>query len=639
MTLYEPSLHVRRLRVERDGLSAYDEEFHLGVNIISGENSSGKSTILNFIHFALGGDVIEWSDEAKLCSRVMVEVGLNGLLATLSRSIGDEPRRPMEIISGGMELALNAPTQNWKRYPYARAANADGKESFSQTLFRLLDVPEAASEATGKLTMHQILRLHYADQLSPPDNLFKVDDRWDTPVLRDAIGRLLCGSEETKLLENRLRLRELDKQTSALEGELRAIFSAFGQVGENLTPEWVEAQKQSLIADLQSVNVEISRAEEDQLAASEDDFTLELQQTAYLGLENAQNVITETKEKRDSLAFGLADLRSYRKSISNKLDDLRNSEAVQVALGAVIFDTCPACFEPVIENDEYVCHLCKTPVQPERQREQMVAMVNELALQVRQTEAIIEKRQTELEVVNSALTEAKNNWQHAARELAELRSRPTSKSQARIRSLQSRKGYLERQIEEQDRKGTVADKVKSITLRKEELATTIERLRNENIALETAQEQRIATAYTAISDEIKYFLRNDLPRQKEFIDPRSVIFDFGANKISVNDSTYFSASSRAVLKTSFFVGFLFASLDHQYFRHLRICLIDTIEDKGMEDERSHNLQNLVFERSESAEVEHQIIYATAKISPQLKEKNLVVGKHYTEAEPSLDFAN
>lgn len=41
---------VERMLVQKDGKSAYDEHYHIGVNVIRGDNSSGKSTILNFIY-------------------------------------------------------------------------------------------------------------------------------------------------------------------------------------------------------------------------------------------------------------------------------------------------------------------------------------------------------------------------------------------------------------------------------------------------------------------------------------------------------------------------------------------------------------------------------------------------------------
>ena len=42
------NLFVNRLIIyTKDNLIAYDEEFHHGINIIRGKNSSGKSTIIH----------------------------------------------------------------------------------------------------------------------------------------------------------------------------------------------------------------------------------------------------------------------------------------------------------------------------------------------------------------------------------------------------------------------------------------------------------------------------------------------------------------------------------------------------------------------------------------------------------------
>jgi hypothetical protein len=72
MTRFEPTLVVTRMVVERIDRAVYDERFHEGVNIIRGENSSGKSTILNFIFYGLGGDLSDWSEVALLCTRVIL---------------------------------------------------------------------------------------------------------------------------------------------------------------------------------------------------------------------------------------------------------------------------------------------------------------------------------------------------------------------------------------------------------------------------------------------------------------------------------------------------------------------------------------------------------------------------------------
>ena len=168
MMRFDPSIQLRRMIIERSGKSVYDEAFHSGVNVIRGENSSGKSTILNFIFYGLGGDLTDWSGVALLCNRVLLEVELNGKKATLSREISRERGQAMDIFAGDIASAKIASRDEWTRYPYSRSAS---KESFSQALFRLLAFPEVANEVSGNITMHQILRLIYADQLSPVETV------------------------------------------------------------------------------------------------------------------------------------------------------------------------------------------------------------------------------------------------------------------------------------------------------------------------------------------------------------------------------------------------------------------------------------------------------------------------------------
>jgi predicted ATP-dependent endonuclease of OLD family len=89
MIRFDPCLIVRRLVVKRGVHIAYDERFHVGVNVVRGDNSSGKSTILNFIFFGLGGDLskLDWSGHALQCDHVWLEVELNGNPAVLRRKI------------------------------------------------------------------------------------------------------------------------------------------------------------------------------------------------------------------------------------------------------------------------------------------------------------------------------------------------------------------------------------------------------------------------------------------------------------------------------------------------------------------------------------------------------------------------
>ncbi|SEK40224.1 AAA domain-containing protein [Roseivivax marinus] len=633
MTLYKPTLVLKRLRVEKSSHPAYDEKFSDGVNIIRGANSSGKSTIMNMIYYALGGDLSKWSKEALLCDQVLAEVEINGHVGTLRREISEQQGRPMEIIGADMDSALNSPIGNWSRYPYSRSS----KESFSQVLFRLMEIPEAAGEATGNLTMHQILRLTYSDQLSPAESLFRYDGRWDSPVIRDAVGRLMCGAHETKIFENQLRLRELKKQYDTLDGRYAAFLSAYGVEGEPLTMEWVQLQKENYSRDLDKLSSKIMSVEKQQLTADEDEISLSEQNELYAELQTQLNILNEAQDERDRLSITALDLRRYIESQREKLRSIQDAQVVSESFGAIHFDACPVCLEPIVDTPEHACHLCKTPVDPNQRRGQFFNMVNEISIQIKQAEQVLKRKDEELDQATAAVETARKNWNDASRRFAMVKSRPTSATQAELRELYREKGYIERQLEDQERMESIVSRISSASSEKERVSIEIEKLENENTALAKAQEDTLKSAYTSISDNIKTFLKADLPRQDSFKDPETVDFDFGSNRISVDGNVYFSASSRVILKSSFFLGFLMAAAENSYFRHPRFCLIDTIEDKGMEEVRSKNFQRTIVEIARQHPVKHQIIFATSMIDESLDTEDYTVGKFSTLDSHTLEL--
>src|SRR5438309_2337436 len=101
MTLFRPYLFINRLVVtSHTGQIAYDEIFHHGVNIIRGRNSSGKSTISNFLFFALGGDFNNWTTEAAKSQNTIIEVEINDATLTLKRTVSQGGRQPMQVFFG-----------------------------------------------------------------------------------------------------------------------------------------------------------------------------------------------------------------------------------------------------------------------------------------------------------------------------------------------------------------------------------------------------------------------------------------------------------------------------------------------------------------------------------------------------------
>src|SRR5205085_5172187 len=118
-------------------------------------------------------------------------------------------KQPVLIFFGDLAAALASPVEGWQVFSMVRSA---AKESFSQVLFRLLGFPEVKTDMENSITMHQLLRFMYVDQLSPVDALLRFE-AFDPPLVRETAGDLLLGLYDdflyNELREHREKLKDL----------------------------------------------------------------------------------------------------------------------------------------------------------------------------------------------------------------------------------------------------------------------------------------------------------------------------------------------------------------------------------------------------------------------------------------------
>lgn len=631
--MFKPVILISRFRVERLKEVVYDQPFHRGVNIIRGDNSSGKSTILNMLYYGIGGDIGDWSPIALLCTRVMTEVMINGKIATLSRGITAQTGQPMEIFGGDMVEALKAPTSSWTKYPYKRS---EARESFSQALFRLLEIPEATSEASGNVTVHQLLRLMYADQLSPIGTLFKFE-QFDPPILRDTVSRLLFGAYDNELYANELRIKSLDKDYDQVSAELSSISKLLGQVGQGATVDWIAAEQARTEAERAKIEIEIEAADQAVYDEHVDkSISMRAQESVYKEVQSLQANISRTSSALEALKFEIADAGLFIRDLESKLQALQDSNSASNVFGNVSFQYCPACYTPLEEEAlAHACHLCKTPYGSERAKTRIVTLINDTARQLKQSRTIQSTRITEQKNINAVLDALKRNWTEASLRLARATRTPSSEAREKLRVLQRQAGYIDRQLEDLNSKRKLASTLNELIERKASLNADISRLKSRNELISDSLKNRLSIAYGEVEQEVLDLLHGDLPREDTFISAKTVQFEFSSNKLGVDGESYFSASSRVVLRNSFFVGLFAAATKDPSFRHFRFCILDTIEDKGMQDERSHNFQRLIVQVSQTAKTEHQIIFGTSMIAPDLDVPTLTIGHYSTREQRTL----
>ncbi len=580
---------------------------------------------------------MDWSEKALLCSHVLIEVELSGVIETFRREVTEQLGSPLEIYGGSYEVATSATVEQWKKYPYRRSPST---MSFSQAIFQILGMPEVLNDVSGNITIHQVLRLLYADQLSPVEDLFRFE-RFEQAVLRDTIGRLLCGAYADDLYNNDQKIKALSKEFDAIESELRGIFSILdSNFGEIPTMEWVHATKNNLLTELKNLNEEVEGAELRIYSETErGEFTMQEINAAYGEVQRLQSDLVSAQNNYEKVDFDIADSNRFIESLKRKIISLRDASTTARNFGTVKFHSCPACYTVVEEKEDEAehCHLCKSPFDADKMRDRIAALINETAVQLKQSEILQNKRLSKRDAINNKIRELTAAWKHASKKLAALKRLPTTKARQNLRELDRKIGYVERQIEDLDRQNQLMSRMHELTDQKSKLNYQIGRLKIVNEAMIQSQRNRLTQAYTQIATEVKALLSSDLRRQDAFEDPKSVQFTFAGNKITVDGQSYFSASSRAILKSSFCLGFMAAAAKNPMFRHPRFAMIDVLENMGVEQIRSQHFQRQIARLSAELPSEHQIIYATAMIAPDLDDETYTVGRYSTRDKPTLAF--
>ena len=623
-------LRLNRLRIVRRGHVAYDQSFHEGVNIIRGQNGSGKSTIADFVFFILGGEFDSWKDAASQCDEVQAEIEtLRGKL-TLKRQI-TSVQEPILVYFGPLASASESSLEEWERFPIRRQ---ESRESFSQIMFRSLSIPEAQSEGASNITMHQILRLCYSDQRTPATRLFRFEP-FDTQNIREAVGDLICGISGYEVYEIGLKLRKLDKELDDIESRLRALHSVLPRDQALNTPELIQTTVDNLDRERSELQQEVDNVDQLVNPGEVREYLVERRKAQAALIEHRKKLKNlELAEK--SLEFELREIGEFVGFLSELTEKLSFAEATFDAIGSIEFIHCPACGgELTPDTPRGQCVVCKSPLDLDRENARYNQIRLDLEIQIRESGQLIRQKESELDATRKSLRLVRReHTKHLS--MFDLKySGANGPREAFLATRINRLGHIDAEIEFLTRSLDIAKEISELISKKAASVESIELLKTRNKSLRREAQKRRAVALTRVSDFGAAILRSDLPRQPEFIAAENVTIGFQNDSISVAGLVNFAESSNVLLKNAAILGlFLAAGTDEQFY-HPRFLLIDNVEDKGMQVDRSHKFQRTIIDQVTKLKLPCQIIFTTSMMNPRLELDDYTIGPPYTSDNRSL----
>jgi hypothetical protein len=622
---HKPSLVVNRLVVTKNGYHVYDELFSLGVNVIRGKNSSGKSTIADFLFYSLGGELTKWKNEAKSCDYVYAEVSLSGKIYTLKREVRETSRSGMDIFSGSFDTASVSSVSGWLRYPY----NANQKESFYQAILKELGIPYSKSDDKNSITMHQLLRMMYVDQMTSPDRLFKFDT-FDSPNKRRAIGELLIGLSDFALYENRVKLQKLDAQLDSKIKEIKTIHQFFGDSIQTVTQidESIGLKREQI----EKIEVELSNNQHSEDESSDAIYLAEL-----------KDKLSDLRKEHNALADDISinflevnDSKQFIESLHYRLNALLETNKTISALSDIAFNFCPACHVEVTPK-ESGCNLCgHVDDSNESDIDPTFKVRKEIEFQIAESLKLIELKQIKINALEVEASQRAVSIESISSEIKTL-IKPKTGISTSNRKLLLEIGSLNRQINELNTNKEKFAKLYSLYEQRESLQKEVNRLSDEIRKKEASLASELSRKKQSLADATLELLRADKDHEEIFLHGRSIEFDFAEDRVSIDERALFSASSMVYLKNSFRLAMLKASCADKSYLYPRFLLMDNIEDKGMETARSHLFQREILKVSQSLNCQHQIIFTTSMIDPDINDSNYCVGDFYTDQNKTLQF--
>lgn len=625
-------LFIERLVILSGAKRVYDQPFHPGINILRGWNTTGKSTVMDLLVFGLGAEITSWNEHQSKCDWVIVQLNINGFILTVKRERTATGKSAILFFEGTIDESQKD-SESWQRFPNRRS---EEKHSYSQQLFEMLGLPQHKTDDSKNLTMHQILRLIYVDQLTATEKVLNADLNYDNVTIRRAIGEYLLGLDDLESHNLRQDLISANKEFEGFSGELKAIYKMFGRDASLIN-------RQALINDLNKTQNTINgliekrgsiqRGQEENLDNEAKNKISELQRD----IDRLNSDITKIINLRHSNNVELIDTQQFLEALEHRKIGLSQSKLINNELGGLTFKYCPSCLSPIDANESHEsCGLCKTSIKDRERDYAYVQMSNELNFQIRESKILIADFKKEIGELNLKLPALKRQAEIAKEEYSELVSYSDSRS-AMIADVSTEIGFYKSQLLTIEEKMEMVEKVERLIDLKQKAQTKINTIEERLEQIKELNKNRYENVFDSIEKHTSELLIADGGNEKNFDNPEDVLIDFSKDRMAINGRSKYSASSMVIMKNSIRLSIFLHAVDDELSRLPNILIMDNIEDKGMVPERSQNFQHSLVNACNRLNNDYQVIFTTSMIAEDLNNTPNCIGPYYPKGSHTLEF--
>jgi chromosome segregation ATPase len=442
-----------------------------------------------------------------------------------------------------------------------------------------------------------------------------------------------------ELYEIELMLRDLGRDFDEKSRRLTALLTALPKEETIARVETIDTRLTELAAEYKRLADEIENVDE----LVDHGQVQEFVRARGKVVEEVRKLRAEIKSNEQRIQvteLEINDLHRFVEYLEELTEKLPKAQAASDIIGNIEFTYCPACLTP-LSDDKGVghCVVCGAATDPEQERSRYLQIKTDLEIQIKEARQLLDEKEYAAIQIDRDLRVARREHQDKLSEYTVKYDISTSPRESFVAERYQRIGQIDRERTELSRLRERVLIIEKLSAEKAELQDQISRLKDRLDALNLPGRRRKAQALSLVSHIARSILRQDLERQEEFRNAQSVLLNFADNSVQVDGELNFAESSNVIVKNTAILSMLLGATEDTQFHHPRFALLDNVEDKGMELERSHNFQEIILRASIAAKLEHQIIYTASMLNPELDDDQYVIGPQYTHERRTLNLRN